>query len=160
MEVLIFTLTLSLFLDKAEASLKQTETLLQECTRGDHVDNSTSLECLREMKTMSKDISQQLSGLVQYRKCFSTLQDKWYLKCFQLITNFTLFWFLFVLFFNNFFFYGFKCWMQMYLVLWDCITSKYIWFKEIIGHYIFVGRRSWNMNAVYLMMQIMLKTHN
>ncbi|XP_038157660.1 HAUS augmin-like complex subunit 8 [Cyprinodon tularosa] len=50
------------FLDKAEASLKQTETLLQECTRGDHVDNSTSLECLREMKTMSKDISQQLTG--------------------------------------------------------------------------------------------------
>ncbi|MED6238434.1 hypothetical protein ATANTOWER_021042 [Ataeniobius toweri] len=50
------------FLDKAEACLKETEMLLQECTQGDHVDNSTSLECLREIKTISKDISEQLSG--------------------------------------------------------------------------------------------------
>ncbi|KAM4574962.1 HAUS augmin-like complex subunit 8 [Fundulus diaphanus] len=50
------------FLEKAEACLKETETLLQECTHGDHVGNSTSLECLREMKTKSKEISQQLSG--------------------------------------------------------------------------------------------------
>ncbi|MEQ2240954.1 hypothetical protein ILYODFUR_020393 [Ilyodon furcidens] len=51
------------FLDKAEACLKETEMLLQECTQGDHVDNSTSLECLIEIKTISKDISEQLSGI-------------------------------------------------------------------------------------------------
>ncbi|KAM4739209.1 HAUS augmin-like complex subunit 8 [Anableps anableps] len=50
------------FLEKAEACLKETEMLLQECTRGDHLDNSRSLECLREIKTVSKDMSQQLSG--------------------------------------------------------------------------------------------------
>ncbi|KAL7396155.1 hypothetical protein ABVT39_001242 [Epinephelus coioides] len=50
------------FLDKAEACLKDSEKLLMECTEGDHTDNSTSLECLRDMKTTSKDISQQLSG--------------------------------------------------------------------------------------------------
>ncbi|XP_070765596.1 HAUS augmin-like complex subunit 8 [Enoplosus armatus] len=50
------------FLDKAEACLKESETLLIECTEGDHEDNSTSLECLRGMKMTSKDISQQLSG--------------------------------------------------------------------------------------------------
>ncbi len=49
-------------LDKAEACLKESETLLVECTEGDHKDNSTSLECLRDMKMTSKDISQQLSG--------------------------------------------------------------------------------------------------
>ncbi|XP_042273525.1 HAUS augmin-like complex subunit 8 [Thunnus maccoyii] len=50
------------FLDKAEACLMESETLLVECTEGDHKDNSTSLDCLREMKITSKDISQQLSG--------------------------------------------------------------------------------------------------
>uniref|UniRef100_A0A3P9HSN3 HAUS augmin-like complex, subunit 8 n=1 Tax=Oryzias latipes TaxID=8090 RepID=A0A3P9HSN3_ORYLA len=50
------------FLEKAEACLKDTESLLLDCTRGDHVENSTSLECLRDMKTASRDISQQLSG--------------------------------------------------------------------------------------------------
>ncbi|XP_022615326.1 HAUS augmin-like complex subunit 8 [Seriola dumerili] len=50
------------FLDKAEASLKESEKLLMECTEGDHKDNSSSLECLRDMKMTSKDISQQLSG--------------------------------------------------------------------------------------------------
>ncbi|XP_049443755.1 HAUS augmin-like complex subunit 8 [Epinephelus fuscoguttatus] len=50
------------FLDKAEACLKESEKLLMECTEGDHTDNTTSLECLRDMKTTSKDISQQLSG--------------------------------------------------------------------------------------------------
>ncbi|XP_071343802.1 HAUS augmin-like complex subunit 8 [Trachinotus anak] len=50
------------FLDKAEASLKESEKLLMECTEGDHNDNSTSLQCLRDMKMTSKDISQQLSG--------------------------------------------------------------------------------------------------
>lgn len=49
-------------LDKAEACLKESEKLLVECTEGDHEDNSTSLECLRDMKMTSKDISQQLSG--------------------------------------------------------------------------------------------------
>ncbi|CAK6955398.1 HAUS augmin-like complex subunit 8 [Scomber scombrus] len=49
------------FLNKAEPCLKESEKLLVECT-GDHKDNSTSLECLREMKMASKDISQQLSG--------------------------------------------------------------------------------------------------
>uniref|UniRef100_A0A087YKU8 HAUS augmin-like complex, subunit 8 n=1 Tax=Poecilia formosa TaxID=48698 RepID=A0A087YKU8_POEFO len=53
---------LSLFLEKAEVSLKETEMLLHDCTQGDHLDHSTSLECLREIKTISKDISQQLSG--------------------------------------------------------------------------------------------------
>ncbi|XP_070688750.1 HAUS augmin-like complex subunit 8 [Pempheris klunzingeri] len=50
------------FLDKAEACLKESEKLLVECTEGDHKDNSTSLDCLRNMKMTSKDISQQLSG--------------------------------------------------------------------------------------------------
>lgn len=50
------------FLDKAEACLKESEALLMECTEGDHKDNSTSLECLRDMKMTSKDISHQLSG--------------------------------------------------------------------------------------------------
>ncbi|XP_043984297.1 HAUS augmin-like complex subunit 8 [Gambusia affinis] len=50
------------FLEKAEVCLKETEILLQDCTQGDHLDHSTSLECLREIKTISKDISQQLSG--------------------------------------------------------------------------------------------------
>ncbi|KAM7388310.1 hypothetical protein PAMP_024496 [Pampus punctatissimus] len=50
------------FLDKAEACLKDSEKLLVECTEGDHKDSSTALECLREMKMASKDISQQLSG--------------------------------------------------------------------------------------------------
>lgn len=49
-------------LDKAEACLKESEKLLVESTEGDHKDNSTSLECLRDMKMTSKDISQQLSG--------------------------------------------------------------------------------------------------
>uniref|UniRef100_A0A3P8UDR7 HAUS augmin-like complex, subunit 8 n=1 Tax=Amphiprion percula TaxID=161767 RepID=A0A3P8UDR7_AMPPE len=50
------------FLDKAESCLKDSEKLLMECTEGDHKDNSTSLECLKEMKMTSKDISQQLLG--------------------------------------------------------------------------------------------------
>ncbi|XP_029286285.1 HAUS augmin-like complex subunit 8 [Cottoperca gobio] len=50
------------FLDKAEACLKESEKLLMECTEGDQKDNSTSLACLRDMITTSKDISQQLSG--------------------------------------------------------------------------------------------------
>ncbi|XP_026201726.1 HAUS augmin-like complex subunit 8 [Anabas testudineus] len=50
------------FLDKAEACLNESEKLLVECTDGDHKDNGTSLECLRDIKMTSKDISQQLSG--------------------------------------------------------------------------------------------------
>ncbi|XP_041791982.1 HAUS augmin-like complex subunit 8 [Chelmon rostratus] len=50
------------FLDKAEVCLKESEKLLEECTDGDHKDNSTSLECLRDIKATSKDISKQLSG--------------------------------------------------------------------------------------------------
>ncbi|XP_035509557.1 HAUS augmin-like complex subunit 8 [Morone saxatilis] len=50
------------FLDKAEACLKESEKLLKECTEGDHKENSTSLECLRDIKMTSKGISQQLSG--------------------------------------------------------------------------------------------------
>ncbi|KAM7012314.1 HAUS augmin-like complex subunit 8 [Tautogolabrus adspersus] len=50
------------FLEKAETCLKECEKLLVECTDGDHNDNSTSLECLRDMKMTSKDISLQLSG--------------------------------------------------------------------------------------------------
>ncbi|XP_044054729.1 HAUS augmin-like complex subunit 8 isoform X2 [Siniperca chuatsi] len=63
------------FLDKAEACLKESETLLVECTEGDHKDNSTSLECLRDMKMTSKDISQQLSGT------FSELLELFSLVC-------------------------------------------------------------------------------
>ncbi|XP_054459266.1 HAUS augmin-like complex subunit 8 [Anoplopoma fimbria] len=61
------------FLDKAEACLKESETLLMECTEGDHKDNSTSLECLRDMKTTSKTISQQLSGTFSELLELSTL---------------------------------------------------------------------------------------
>ncbi|XP_068175985.1 HAUS augmin-like complex subunit 8 [Antennarius striatus] len=50
------------FLDKAEACLKESEKLLVECTDGDHSDNSTSLQCLLDLKMASKDVSQQLSG--------------------------------------------------------------------------------------------------
>lgn len=42
--------------------MKESEKLLLQCTEGDYKDNSTSLECLRDIKTTSKDISQQLSG--------------------------------------------------------------------------------------------------
>lgn len=47
---------------KAEACLKESETLLLECTEGVNEDNNTSLECLNDIKMMSKSISQQLSG--------------------------------------------------------------------------------------------------
>ncbi|XP_074524582.1 HAUS augmin-like complex subunit 8 isoform X2 [Halichoeres trimaculatus] len=50
------------FLEKAEACLKESEKLLLECTDGDHKDNSASLECLKDLRMTSKDISQQLSG--------------------------------------------------------------------------------------------------
>ncbi|XP_013881229.1 HAUS augmin-like complex subunit 8 [Austrofundulus limnaeus] len=63
------------FLGKAEACLKETEKLLQECTQGDHAENSTSLECLRNMKMTSKELSQQLSGT------FSELQELSSLVC-------------------------------------------------------------------------------
>ncbi|XP_072244799.1 HAUS augmin-like complex subunit 8 isoform X1 [Leuresthes tenuis] len=63
------------FLDKAAACLKETEKLLLECIQGDHVANSTSLECLKEMKTTSRDISQQLAGR------FSELQELSSLVC-------------------------------------------------------------------------------
>lgn len=41
--------------------MKEKEELLLECTEGTYEDNRTSLECLREIKTTSKDISQHLS---------------------------------------------------------------------------------------------------
>ncbi|KAE8294229.1 HAUS augmin-like complex subunit 8 [Larimichthys crocea] len=63
------------FLDKAEACLKESEKLLVECTEGGHKDSSTSLECLRDMKMTSEDISQQLSG------AFSELQELSSLVC-------------------------------------------------------------------------------
>ncbi|XP_008335081.1 HAUS augmin-like complex subunit 8 [Cynoglossus semilaevis] len=50
------------FLDKAEACLKESEKLLLECTEGDHEDNSISLECLKNLKKASNDISHQVSG--------------------------------------------------------------------------------------------------
>lgn len=50
------------FLEKAETCLKESEKLLLECTEGEHKDNTSSLECLKNMKTTSKNISQQLSG--------------------------------------------------------------------------------------------------
>lgn len=50
--------------DKAEACLKESEKLLLECTEGDHEDNSISLECLKNLKKASNDISRQVSGWV------------------------------------------------------------------------------------------------
>ncbi|XP_017262621.1 HAUS augmin-like complex subunit 8 [Kryptolebias marmoratus] len=50
------------FLVQVEACLKETEKLVLECTQGDPMENSTSLDCLRNMKISSKNISQQLSG--------------------------------------------------------------------------------------------------
>lgn len=63
------------FLDKAEACLKEKEELLLECTEGTYEDNRTSLECLREIKTTSKDISQHLS------RAFSELHELSSLVC-------------------------------------------------------------------------------
>ncbi|XP_041862358.1 HAUS augmin-like complex subunit 8 [Melanotaenia boesemani] len=65
------------FLDKSEAYLKETEKSLLGCTQGDHADNSTSLECLRDMKMTSKDVSQQLS------RTFSELLELSSLVCRQ-----------------------------------------------------------------------------
>ncbi|KAA8589973.1 hypothetical protein FQN60_013338 [Etheostoma spectabile] len=48
--------------DTTRHELPESEKLLMECTEGDQKDNSTCLECLRDMKTTSKNISQQLSG--------------------------------------------------------------------------------------------------
>nr|XP_057913255.1 HAUS augmin-like complex subunit 8 [Doryrhamphus excisus] len=50
------------FLGKAEACLKESEELLRECTEGDSKENGAVLECLRGMKSSSKDMSLQLSG--------------------------------------------------------------------------------------------------
>lgn len=50
------------FLEKAESCLKESEKLLAECTHGAKQDNCTSLECLKNMKMASNDISQQLKG--------------------------------------------------------------------------------------------------
>ncbi|XP_061593108.1 HAUS augmin-like complex subunit 8 isoform X2 [Cololabis saira] len=50
------------FLDKAESCLTETEKLLLECTQGNHVGNSTTLGCLKDMKKTSKDISHQLTS--------------------------------------------------------------------------------------------------
>lgn len=63
--VIIIHLYLCIFVDKAEGCLKESEKLLKECTEGDHEDNNAALKCLRDMKTTSKDISQQLSGCAQ-----------------------------------------------------------------------------------------------
>ncbi|XP_061635305.1 HAUS augmin-like complex subunit 8 [Phyllopteryx taeniolatus] len=51
------------FLSKAEAFLKESETLLRECTAGDHEGNRVALECLKDIKRASKDMSQQLCGV-------------------------------------------------------------------------------------------------
>ncbi|XP_077440553.1 HAUS augmin-like complex subunit 8 [Vanacampus margaritifer] len=51
------------FLGKAEACLKESETLLKECTEGDHEENRAALNCLQDMTKASKDTSQQLSGV-------------------------------------------------------------------------------------------------
>ncbi|XP_071005325.1 HAUS augmin-like complex subunit 8 isoform X1 [Oncorhynchus clarkii lewisi] len=50
------------FLDKATASLKESEEVLLQCTQGAHHGNEKSAECLRGMKTAAQDISKQLSG--------------------------------------------------------------------------------------------------
>ncbi|KAM9761613.1 HAUS augmin-like complex subunit 8 [Menidia menidia] len=61
------------FLDKVEVCLKETEKLLQECTQGDHETNSTTLESLQEMKTTTKNISQQLTGTFSELRKLSSL---------------------------------------------------------------------------------------
>ncbi|CAL8273032.1 unnamed protein product [Merluccius merluccius] len=50
------------FLDKAESCLKKIEKVLVECTHTDQQDSSSAVECLRDMKTSSKDITQQMFG--------------------------------------------------------------------------------------------------
>ncbi|KAK6314203.1 hypothetical protein J4Q44_G00156620 [Coregonus suidteri] len=50
------------FLDKATASLKESEEVLLQCTQGAQHDNEKSAECRRGMKTAAQDISEQLSG--------------------------------------------------------------------------------------------------
>ncbi|KAM4629287.1 uncharacterized protein ACJ7VT_001633 [Polymixia lowei] len=67
------------FLDKAESCLKESEKVLEECTQGDQQENSASVECLRDMKMASKDISQQLSGT------FSELLELSSLECRHMI---------------------------------------------------------------------------
>ncbi|CAL8253585.1 unnamed protein product [Merluccius merluccius] len=50
------------FLDKAESCLKKSEKVLVECTHTDQQDSSSAVECLRDMRTASKDIAQQMFG--------------------------------------------------------------------------------------------------
>ncbi|KAM9856115.1 HAUS augmin-like complex subunit 8 [Aulostomus maculatus] len=51
------------FLEKAEACLRESEGLLQDCTEGGHEDNCAALQCLKDIKKTSRDASQQLSGV-------------------------------------------------------------------------------------------------
>ncbi|KAG7283659.1 hypothetical protein CRUP_020432 [Coryphaenoides rupestris] len=51
------------FLDKAESCLKQSARVLAECTHTDQQDSSSAVDCLRGIKTASKDITQQMSGM-------------------------------------------------------------------------------------------------
>lgn len=63
MTLMIIYIYIYLFiLENAESFLKDSEKLLMECTDRDHKDSKASLECLRDIKMTSKDISQQLSG--------------------------------------------------------------------------------------------------
>lgn len=58
--------------------MKEKEELLLECTEGTYEDNHTSLECLREIKATSKDLSQHLSG---YEFCVEFWVLVWTSSC-------------------------------------------------------------------------------
>ncbi|XP_057697762.1 HAUS augmin-like complex subunit 8 isoform X2 [Corythoichthys intestinalis] len=51
------------FLSKAEASLQESEVLLRECTEGNYEDNRAVLECLKGIKSSSKDLKQEMVGV-------------------------------------------------------------------------------------------------
>ncbi|XP_059923454.1 HAUS augmin-like complex subunit 8 [Gadus macrocephalus] len=48
------------FLDKSEACLEKSEKVLVDCTATDLHDSSSAVECLRDIKAASKDITQQI----------------------------------------------------------------------------------------------------
>ena len=46
--------------DKSEACLEKSETLLAECTTTDLQESSAAVQCLRDIKEASKDVTQQI----------------------------------------------------------------------------------------------------
>ncbi|XP_019751981.1 HAUS augmin-like complex subunit 8 [Hippocampus comes] len=64
------------FLGKAEACLKESEVLLKDLTEGDHEDNRVALESLQGIKRDSKDMLQQLPGLLSELLELSSLHSR------------------------------------------------------------------------------------